>query len=55
MRAVLVVVVDELDDNGAQVALVHRDDVVETFTPNGADHPFGDGIRAALAPGSGWS
>jgi len=42
MRAIMVVVMHELREQGAQMLLVEDDDVVETLLAKGSDHPFGD-------------
>ena len=37
--------VDVLGQEGVEVAVIQRADVVEALAPEGSDHPFGDGIR----------
>ena len=46
MPPVVVVVTDELLQDGVQVPLVHHDHVVEALGPESSDNPFGDRVRA---------
>jgi len=42
MRSIMVVVVHELRDQGAQMPLVEHDDMVETLLAEGPNHPLRD-------------
>ncbi len=44
MGAIPVVGADDLGQDGVEVVVVQRDDVVEALAPEGSDHSFGDGI-----------
>ena len=44
MRAGLVVVVDVGFENPAEMALAKDDDVIQTFPPDRANHPFHVGV-----------
>jgi hypothetical protein len=46
MGAVEVVVLGELDENGAQMSLVDDDQVIKALTADRANEPLRDGIRA---------
>ena len=46
MRALRVVVGDELAQNRVQMPLIQDDDVIEALAPQGADDSLGDSIRA---------
>jgi len=45
MRPLLVVVRHEFTQDGHKVLLVQNDDVVETLSPQGADHSLRNGVR----------
>ena len=44
MRALLVVILHELSQNGHEVSLVQCDDVIEALSPQGANHSLHNGV-----------
>jgi hypothetical protein len=53
MRAVMVVLVDELRKHPPQVALADENQVVEALPAGSADPALGDGVRAGCLNRSG--
>ena len=51
MGAVEVVVLDVLDEHGAEVTLVDEDHMIQALSADRANEPFGDGIRARRPEG----